>query len=230
MELFKFISIGIGAIGIAAVCIGALKYQLPLQKLRSAREIPLVSLKDTVLNLRKRSNSRSIGVYCKIVGKVDTNGVPFISPLTRRKVVMYKVIRRKRFGEKKDIQIQKMPFCLTSGTLKVEVDPTYASVFDLERTFYTFNDLEYVMEIGKPLIIVGEVSYVDHGDYLIVKKPRFGGIFLITTNDYDVVLRRMNIIGKCWIVGGSILLVVSLWFGFRWLVLRVGHLFVPIRL
>lgn len=115
------------------------------------------------------------------------------------------------FSRKKNVEDREIPFALKDSTGVIEVNPKGADLIDLETVyrsgtlrnsmkylsyssgmFYplTSKKKEKVLEIARPLFIVGEIEYEPHGDRLRVKKPTYGKVHSVSLFTLTVYLYR----------------------------------------
>jgi len=219
-------------LGVAGIGLVSSGYFFHLGKVDQISIAPAIALKDLLNEVKTDEElhpGSKEGFYCKLEGKVITDAEPLVAPESRKKVVWYEWKKKgnnKKEKRKFENQFEKkvVEFSITNGEISVLVEPNNASMF-LDRTRYPYKVTESVIQIGRPLYIVGEVFHDTHGDRLIVKYPRYGKAFIISTLSEKATLASLKFYGKLYVISGVCSLLLSLYFGAKILLDKAGSSF-----
>jgi len=228
--------VGCLLLGVAGIGLVSSGYFFHLGKVDQISIAPPIALKDLLNEVKKDEKlhpGSKEGFYCKLEGKVATDAEPLIAPESRKKVVWYEWKKKGKFFKKDKRKLENkfdkkaVEFSITNGEISVLVEPNNASMF-LETSRFPHRITESIIQIGRPLFIVGEVFHDTHGDRLIVKYPRYGKAYLISTMAESTTLLSLNFYGKLYVISGVSCLLLSLYLGAKILLDKAGHIFVPL--
>eukprot|EP01114_Cavostelium_apophysatum_P004622 TRINITY_DN1494_c0_g1_i1.p1 TRINITY_DN1494_c0_g1~~TRINITY_DN1494_c0_g1_i1.p1 ORF type:complete len:236 (+),score=42.88 TRINITY_DN1494_c0_g1_i1:97-804(+) len=221
-------------LGVGLIVYGFLKHQAKVMQFNAAPSISLENLRsemDQFYQSRGGKRDSHDGLYCKLNGTTGTDGTPFSAPLSRMKAVIHESPNSDRQMMSFNVQDSE-----SNPKVKVEVNSKGAIIFlqkykwsnPLERfrAFIGRRPTELLLQVGRPLFVIGEVVY-EHGDRLVVREPYYGKGFVVSAYSEEDTVKIFDRKAKLFMGSGTAFLCVAAYFATQVIGERTVHLFAP---